>query len=385
MDVNLDDLRLNHKEDFKPSGKKPSNIWKPLFLIVALACVALAAWVITGGHADALFGSNDINSDTPGPNGKNTKNAPPGDDEKKNPQTPPPPASGKGFSTGGWVKLPNDFPVVVTSLVEGRIDEITVIEGDDVKKGQVIARLYDKDLRDALDVARAELELANASYLKMTAGFRTQEKEEACAEVDRLKAEMLAAKAVYENSRKLPEGAIPRDQLLRDKAAFEAANSALVKAEKKYDLVCEGFRSEDVAHAAAALAKAAATLKIAERKLSYVEIKSPIDGRVLKRAAREGQWIKPQETIATLYDPAKLEARLDVDLDDRGKVFVGQKVEITTRVERGRRFSGTVVLIEPQADERKNTVPVKVRFDNPEKGILHPDMIIEARFLDSDK
>ena len=97
-----------------------------------------------------------------------------------------------------------------------------------------------------------------------------------------------------------------------------------------------------------------------------------------------GQWVKPEDgVVVSLYDPADLEARVDVNQDDLPKVYVGQSVEITSRAEPKRKYAGRVFLIEPKADLVKNTVSVRVKVEPVERHLLYPDMVVAVRFLPS--
>ncbi|MHC4516789.1 MAG: HlyD family secretion protein [Planctomycetota bacterium] len=287
------------------------------------------------------------------------------------------------FSAAGWVKLPLRFPVLVTPLIEGRIERIDVIEGDQVKAGQVIARLYDKDLRAAFAAAEAQVQEAAANLDKLKTGYRPQEVAEARAEVERLDAELENASEVLAHSRKLqPSGAIPLEELQRDESLVRVLTAKRAKAKERLALMVEGFRREDIAIAAAVLARASAERDIARLRLGYTDIKSPIDGVVIERSAVVGQWIVPKTgTVVALFDPAQLEARVDVNQDDIARVFVGQDVDLSTRAEPGKRHRGKVNLIEPRADQIKNTVPVRVSIAVTQGRPLHPDMVVSTRFL----
>ena len=288
-----------------------------------------------------------------------------------------------GFSAAGWVKLPRYHPVVVTPLVEGRLEEVLVIEGDRVEEGQILATIYAKDYEAELQAAEAAVQAACADCEKMQAGYRQQEVDEAKTVVDRLEAELEQAEVELERSKKLePSGAIPLEQLQRDETRVETLEADIEKAKHRVSLLEEGYRKEDVALALAQRAKAEAERDLAQLKLGYTKIQSPMTGVVLERLGHRGQWVKPQDgVIASLYDPADLETRVDVNQNDLPKVFVEQTVEITSRAEPQRKYAGKVFLIEPKADLIKNTVPVRVKIAPTEEHLLYPDMVVAVRFL----
>lgn len=292
-------------------------------------------------------------------------------------------ARAAGFSAAGWVKLPRYHPVVVTPLVEGRLEEVLVIEGDRVKEGQELARIYAKDYEAELEAAEAAVQAACAECEKMSAGYRTQEVAEARSEMDRLAAQLEQARSEWERSKKLePSGAIPLEQVQRDATRVETLEADLEKARLRVELLDEGYRKEDVALALAGRAKAEAERDLAKLRLGYTSIRSPMSGVVLERLGHRGQWVTPQDgVIASLYDPTDLEVRVDVNQNDLPKVHAGQTVEITSRAEPQRKYAGEVFLIEPKADLIKNTLPVRVKIEAADDHLLHPDMVVAVRFL----
>ncbi len=294
-----------------------------------------------------------------------------------------PDSGDSAFSASGWVKLPLRYPVLVTPLVEGRIEELLVVEGDAVAAGQIVARLYDGDLRAELDAAEARGREAAAALEKHETGSRPQKIAEARAEVVRIEAELAVAREVLAHSLELqPQGAISLEELQRDEAAVEMLEAELVQAGERAALQEEGFRAEDVALARATLERARAEEEIAKLRLGYVEIASPIDGIVIERRADVGQWIRPADGfLLSLYDPSDLEVRVDVNQADLARVFPGQAVEISSKAEEGKVLIGEVLLVEPRADVVKNTVAVRVRLEPIDGAMLHPDMVVRARFL----
>ncbi len=189
-------------------------------------------------------------------------------------------ARAAGFSAAGWVKLPRYHPVVVTPLVEGRLEEVLVIEGDQVAEGQELARIYAKDYEAELEAAEAAVNAACAECEKMAAGYRTQEVAEARSSMDRLQAELGQARIELERSKKLePSGAIPLEQVQRDATRVETLEADIEKARLRVELLEEGYRKEDVALALAQRAKAEAERDLAALKLGYTTIRSPMTGR----------------------------------------------------------------------------------------------------------
>ena len=114
----------------------------------------------------------------------------------------------------------------------------------------------------------------------------------------------------------------------------------------------------------------------------------PISGRVLALLARPGMRLMGQSalghpeasTVVSLYDPAQLQVRADVRLEDVPRVQPGQKVKIETPAAPGGPLEGVVLFSTSQADIQKNTLSVKVAIHTPPP-TLKPEMLCQVTFL----
>ena len=150
-----------------------------------------------------------------------------------------------------------------------------------------------------------------------------------------------------------------------------------------------------LAQAEAEVAAARTELEVAEREARWLVVQAPADGVVLRRNAAPGSPVGPSRmgrgaeggspdegegTLASLYDPAHLQARIDVPVGSVGGLGAGRRVELTVEALAGRTFHGVVTRLVSQADVLKNTLQAKVRIEDPDP-LLKPEMLIRARFL----
>jgi HlyD family secretion protein len=119
---------------------------------------------------------------------------------------------------------------------------------------------------------------------------------------------------------------------------------------------------------------------------SRMEVRSPADGVVMQRLAEPGGKVmmlmddKASSQIARLYDPKKLQVRVDVPLAEAARVGVGQEARVTVEVLRERTFKGTVTRVVNEADIQKNTLQVKVALTDPVPE-LKPEMLARVQFV----
>lgn len=238
----------------------------------------------------------------------------------------------------------------IASKVTGRLVALMVEEGNQVKEGQIIARLENEDVLAARDQAEANLKAAQANL------------EAAKAELEE------AARIFNRNQQLVARGSIAR-------AEYETSEARYLKAQAS------------VASAEAAIRASSAALKGAEVALEYTLIRVPFDGVVLTKNADIGDIITPlgaaanaKAAVVTIADLNSLQVEVDVSETNLGLVKIGQPCEIQLDAIPESRFQGVVHAIVPTIDRSKATVMVKVRFLEKDRRIL-PEMRAKVAFL----
>lgn len=239
----------------------------------------------------------------------------------------------------------------VASKITGRLVALTVEEGNNVKKGEVIARLESEDVTALKEQAEANLKAAR---------FR----------LEKAKAELHdAALSAARNKELLKKGFIAQTE-------YDAASARYDKA------------AADVSASEADIRANAAALKNAGVSLEYTLIRAPFDAVVLTKNADIGDIVTPlgaaanaKASVVTIADMGSLQAEVDVSESNLGQVKVGQPCEIELDALPGSRFRGEVHMVVPTADRSKATVLVKVRFVDKDGRIL-PEMSVRVAFLE---
>jgi RND family efflux transporter MFP subunit len=338
----------------------------------------------------------------------------------------------------GWVEA-DPFATAVSALADGVVEDVLVLEGEPVSTGQTVARLVPDDARLALEQAEALVMQREAEVLVADAALSAAQRDwdnpveltrkvataeatlrERKAELERWPAELAAAEALAtyleaEHRRVVPlyEGGLASDiELIRARqqhleqqavvdstrarkpileAQFVAAEAELRAAGDNLRLRIPERRALDEAQAAvarsqAALAEARSRRDEARLRLERMEVRSPVDGVVMVRLKAPGSKLMlggddPQSAqVLRVYDPRKLQVRVDVPLVDAAKVGVGQAAEVVVDVLPDRVFHGHVTRIVNEADIQKNTLQVKVAIADPSPEVK-PEMLARARFL----
>jgi HlyD family secretion protein len=265
----------------------------------------------------------------------------------------------------GWIE-PAPYAVSVQALVPGVVKEVLVLEGDRVKKGQIVARLIDEDAKLAHRRAEAELHERHAAA------------EEARASVTVAQARLDEIADEIERKRSLVDaGGVSLGELVRLQHRLRSLQGEL-------DAARAAVRRAD-----AFVEQYAVAVDEAKLALDRTVIHAPIDGVVLLRAVIPGTRISlagtgPGEAhfpgVVKLYDPSSLQVRAEVPLSDTAKVGIGTRATITTQALPDETFDGEVTRIIHLADIQRNTVQVKVAIRNPSP-LLKPEMLVRVRFF----
>jgi HlyD family secretion protein len=224
----------------------------------------------------------------------------------------------------------------VASKGTGRLVYLGVEEGDQVKQGQIIARLEDDDVLASLRRARADLAAAEAELKDASESLNRQKQ---------LLERVLVAQAEYDSA----EARYKRVMALIDSARF--------------------------------------AVREAEVAVEYTKIIAPFDGTVLRKNADVGEIMAPfagaassRAAVVTIADMASLEVDADVAEANITRVKIDQPCEIRLDAYPDQAYQGQVNRIVPTADRAKATVMVKIRFKSYDRRVL-PEMSAKVTFL----
>jgi len=226
----------------------------------------------------------------------------------------------------------------------GRLTEISVVEGAQVKRGQVLARLDDREGVFAVRNASAAQKAASWHIADAESALSAAKEEQ--ARVERLSARGLAS---------VQELAASKSAAARAKAVLEAARA-----------------QQDVTEA-----------QLASARFTRMqgEITAPIDGVVLVAPENIGSAVGPDRPLFILAEPLE-HVRVDVNVaeGDIGAVRAGQEGSFEVLSYPGRMFNGQVerVAVEPRRDGGVVSYEVRLIADNPGL-VLLPGMTATVR------
>ena len=276
--------------------------------------------------------------------------------------------------------------------IPGRVIERAVTEGDEVKAGQLVARLDDKDLKQEVDLKKAELEASKAALKELEAGSRPEEIQQAAASLASAVAEEDRWKKEYERQQALyHKEVISERELEAAKMSFDTSVAKVREAEETLKLRQKGPRVEQIEQARAKVQQAQESLDLSETNLSYSTLYSPLTGLVLSKSIEPGEYVSPGTPIVTVGEMNAVWLRAYVNETDLGRVRVGQSVQVTTDSFPGKVYPGRVSFISSQSEFTPKSVQtekervklvyrIKVDISNPDMQ-LKPGMPADGKIM----
>jgi len=224
----------------------------------------------------------------------------------------------------------------VSSKVTGKVLEVFVEEGKAVKKGQVLARLDDSQMRAGLEVARAQLAASRSAAAEDEARLREAERQ--YARLNQLIQEKVVGRAEVDTAQ----------------AAVESLQARIALARQQVEV-------------------AERQVTARETDLADTVVRAPFDGVAVSKDAQPGEMISPVSAgggftrtgICTLVDMSSLEIEVDVSESYINRVKPNQPVEAVLDAYPEWRIPGHVITTVPTADRQKATVRVRIGFDPP--------------------
>ena len=239
--------------------------------------------------------------------------------------------------------------VDVGTEVSGTIEEVYADYNDEVKKGQLLARLDTTKYQSAYDKAKAALQMAKAALESAQAQYY-----QAQTTIDRYKKLKISS-----------IGTLPT-QSDWDR---EWANYLLAKAQ--------------IANAQAQIDQAGHAVRAAQYDLERTKIYSPVDGTVLVRNVDPGQTVAATFQTPVLFSIAKdlsrMELQISIDEADIGKIKAGQKASFAVDAYPDTTFSAAIRQVRINSEVLESVVTYKaiMEVDNKEL-LLKPGMSVDA-------
>jgi HlyD family secretion protein len=272
---------------------------------------------------------------------------------------------GLGLAAIGYVNLHRVAEVVITGIVttdtvivsseiQGRLQQLLVKEGDLVKSGDLLGLIQAREWKaDMAFYANTERQW-ESQVDQAVADLKHQEEQTssqirqaqanlaaAQAQVNQAEADLENARLTFERQDDLFKKGVESAQTFDQARTGYEASKAHVESLRKQVLAADAAvalakaNSEQTVVRRAVLeanrhqlAAAGAQKDKAQARLDYTEIRAPISGIVDVRAALQGEVVNPGQAIVTLINPDDLWVRADVEESYIDRIHLGQKMKV---------------------------------------------------------
>ena len=269
--------------------------------------------------------------------------------------------------------------VLVGSQLSGQVVEILADYNTPVKEGQVVARLYAEQIKSRRDAAladlaqaKADLDTKRAQVDKARSSLQRAEAQanDLQAQRDRSQAQLVDAQRNLERQTELNARAVGTQTALEQAGTqvdIQKANLASARAQIASNKAeTEGLKADlalaeaGVKSAEAIILQRQAKLRDIEIDLARTDIKSPVEGVVVKRDIELGQTVAASLSAPTLFtiaqDLREIDIYANIDEADVGRLKEGQKVGFTVNAYPNRSFEGSVRMVRLSAQTVQNVV-----------------------------
>ncbi len=279
--------------------------------------------------------------------------------------------SGKDIPLTGIV---TGTDVIVSSQIAGRMIRLTVDEGSQVHKGDLIAEIDPAEWLTARDSAEANIHMLENKVVSAS-GTRSMTDDQTSASIRQAEATLTSVRSqltqaqanlwrdqtTFKRTQSLFDAGVSaaqdRDLALAAMQSSEAAVKSYedqVRAAEAQVAVANANRKQldvqqsDVAATRAQLQQARADKATADVHLSYTKVFAPLDGIVSVRAARQGEVLQVGEPIVTVLDVDRLWVQADIEETYIDRVGLNQKIKV--QLPSGNILEGTVIFKGVESD-----------------------------------
>lgn len=269
-------------------------------------------------------------------------------------------ADGTLFPLNQWNVMPK---------ITAPVQKFLVNRGDQVKAGQLLAVLENKDLAAAVAAGKGQVDQAQANLQNTEQASIPESVVKAQTDVQSDQEQFDAAKKVLESRQQLlKEGALAR-KLVDDAAVqFAQAKAQLETATEHLRTLQSAGKQAQIDSAKGQVVSAQAQLRSAEAQLTYSEVRSPGAGVISDRPLYPGDIAATGTPLLVVMDVSRVVARVNVPQADATGIKVGQPATITL-TDGGQEVQGKVSVVSPATDPNSATVQVWVQAENPNRSL----------------
>src|SRR5262245_2933835 len=238
--------------------------------------------------------------------------------------------------------LIGEATVEAVPKVAGRLDSVSVRLGDRVRRGQMLAKIEDRELQEQVRQAEASFEVSAATIRQREADLRFAQ-----TNLDR-------SKNLFDRQ------LIPKQTFDDAEARFQAAAAQLDLAKAQHS-------------------QSQARLDELKINLANTVITSPVNGFIGKRTLDPGAWVTPNSALLSVVDISQVRLVANIVEKDLRRISAGQRADVQVDAFPSETFRGRIARVSPVLDPATRTAQIEVEIENPQFR-LKPGMYARVNF-----
>ncbi len=268
---------------------------------------------------------------------------------------------------------------LLTAVTNGRIEEIRLLPGVEVKAGDLILRMSNPDVDMQLLQAQTSLSDARSQLTQLSANLQTSRLAQQGV-VAQLQTMLANARREFETNRRLFEtnpDLVARSELERTRDQVTEMEIRVGLEKQRLD-VMDSTKDEQIQAQQDQVSRLQETVAFNQDRLRSLEVRAPSAGVLapLETPLQEGMYVLSGQQLARSVVPGRLKAEIRIPQTQAQEILVGQQAFIDTRSDT---IIGRVVRIDPAVRAGTITIDVALPLDLPPSA--RPDLSVDGNVV----
>lgn len=255
----------------------------------------------------------------------------------------------------------------VATQINGKIYKINVIEGQEVKSGEVLVKIDDNELKYNLESAIINNQKTNANLDLFKSNISKTYKD-----IELAKSNCEKTKTIFEyNKKELERFGTLLTSNNTAQQTYDNKKMVFTVSEKEYNNSLTNLQMLEIERERQLILQKIAVLEseysksamnVAQLKCDYTEVKSPFDGIVVKRLVEEGMAVNAGNSLIKIVKKGSYWVSAYIDVTQMQNVKIGQSAEIMLNRNPDKKYYGKVYRIEQEGDKITEELKVDITF-----------------------
>lgn len=265
----------------------------------------------------------------------------------------------------------------ITAVTSGRVEQILLLPGTEVERGDMIVRMSNPDVEMQLLQVQQQLSGAQSQLVTLRSNLETQQISQESA-IGQIQTQLQDARRQYQINQRLYD----TNPDLVAGADLEASRERMEELETRIELerrrldVLRSSAEEQIRAQQEQVDRLRNMVRFNQDRVRSMDVTAPVAGVLAELSLQEGQWVQSGQTLARVVQPGRLKAEIRINQTQAQDVVVGQVALIDTRSDT---IEGHVVRIDPSVQNGSVTIDVALPDELPRSA--RPDLSVDGNVI----